>query len=133
MTTYRTGRHNERTIYVQAGPEPERTDVQVGTMDTPELGRLVVHALNTMNALVRGPAEVPPTIKPDHLKMTREALCAAQSALAERARSGLDVDRVPSWSRLIGAIIDQIDISRPLGPDGKHGDRHTPTCGCEYR
>jgi hypothetical protein len=60
VTTYRTGRHNERTIYIQGGPEPERTDVQVGTMDTPELGRLVALALNTMNAMVRGRAEVPP-------------------------------------------------------------------------
>lgn len=59
MTTYRTGRHNERTIYIQGGLRPERTDVQVGTMDTPELGRLVVYALNTMNCLVGGRAEVP--------------------------------------------------------------------------
>ena len=28
-------------------------------------------------------------------------------------------------------VIDLIDQIRPLGPDGKHGDRHTPYCGCE--
>jgi hypothetical protein len=24
-----------------------------------------------------------------------------------------------------------LDLHRPLGPDGKHGNRHTPTCGCD--
>jgi hypothetical protein len=43
---YRTGRKNHRTIYAQAGADPADTDEQVGTMDTPELGRLVVAALN---------------------------------------------------------------------------------------
>lgn len=47
MTRYRTGRHNRRTIYVQVGDEPDRNvDYQVGTMDTPELGDLVVALLN---------------------------------------------------------------------------------------
>jgi hypothetical protein len=72
-----------------------------------------------------------PTIQPGDLKMTREALCAAQSALAERARQGLDTGRVPAWSSRLQSLIDQIDIARPLGPDGKHGERHTPFCGCE--
>jgi hypothetical protein len=47
MTRYRTGRRNHRTIYLQTGPEPDYdNDVQVGTMDTPELGEAVVEALN---------------------------------------------------------------------------------------
>jgi hypothetical protein len=29
--------------------------------------------------------------------------------------------------RLIGVL----DLHRPLGGDGKHGELHTPTCGCE--
>lgn len=32
---------------------------------------------------------------------------------------------------LEAAMIRDIDEQRPLGPDGKHGNRHTPTCGCE--
>jgi hypothetical protein len=49
MIVYRTGRHNARTIYLQAGPEPDRAaDMQVGTMDTPELGARVVEALNRL-------------------------------------------------------------------------------------
>lgn len=37
---------------------------------------------------------------------------------------------------VLGAIIrlvHKIDRHRPLGPDGKHGNRHTETCGCEDR
>ena len=64
-------------------------------------------------------------------KSMREALCVAQSALAERARSGMDVDRVPTWIKQVGLIIDQIDQHRPLRCDGKHADLHTDTCGCE--
>jgi predicted unusual protein kinase regulating ubiquinone biosynthesis (AarF/ABC1/UbiB family) len=29
------------------------------------------------------------------------------------------------------SIPDACDAHRPLGPDGKHGDRHTKTCGCD--
>jgi hypothetical protein len=27
--------------------------------------------------------------------------------------------------------VDQLDVLRPLGPDGTHGDLHTPHCGCD--
>jgi hypothetical protein len=64
-------------------------------------------------------------------KGVREALCAAQSGLTERARSGMDVDRVPYWIDHLQAFISQIDDHRPLGTDGKHGECHTPTCGCD--
>ena len=30
----------------------------------------------------------------------------------------------------IGMLIDILALHRPTGPDGKHGNRHTPTCGC---
>jgi hypothetical protein len=64
-------------------------------------------------------------------KMVREALCAAQSALAERARGGMDVDQVPHWIGHLGALINQIDEHRPVGSNGKHGEKHTSTCGCD--
>jgi hypothetical protein len=69
-------------------------------------------------------------IEPADLKMTREALCAAQSALY-RVANGMDVDRLPHWVERINSLIRGIDERRPLGPDGKHDDRHTPHCGCE--
>lgn len=32
----------------------------------------------------------------------------------------------------IGRLIGLLDVHRPLGSNGKHGERrHTPTCGCE--
>lgn len=67
------------------------------------------------------------------LKATREALCAAQTTLGERARQGVDVDCVPHWIDRLQALCDQIDVHRPLGSDGSHGNRHTDTCGCEDR
>lgn len=74
-------------------------------------------------------------LQEDSLKMLRETLASAQSALlaqlpvpmseaARGVRITLDVER-------IGRLIAEIDRQRPLGPDGKHGDLHTPTCGCE--
>lgn len=58
---------------------------------------------------------------PDGPKMLRETLCLAQHALADE----------PHHARRLGRLIDACDELRPLGPDGKHGDRHTEHCGCE--
>ena len=58
----------------------------------------------------------------DTLKMVRETLCAVQNGAA-------GVDRMKHSER-VGCIIAEIDRQRPLGSNGKHGDRHTPTCGC---
>lgn len=66
----------------------------------------------------------------DSLKMLRETLCLAQHALLLRGER-LDGDRTPAHVARLSRLIDDIDRQRPLGPDGKHGDRHTPTCGCE--
>lgn len=65
------------------------------------------------------------------LKATREALCLAQSALIERKRQGWDIGTVPHHVLRLGLLIAEIDKHRPLGPDGKHGNLHTATCGCE--
>lgn len=52
-----------------------------------------------------------------------QALADDLYAMAEEAREDAQ------WR--IAALINQIDLHRPLGPDGTHGDRHTATCGCE--
>ncbi len=57
---------------------------------------------------------------PDSLKVIRETLCRAQTALSLSER---DVSRLQR-------LINDIDRQRPLGPDGKHNNRHTATCGC---
>lgn len=52
-------------------------------------------------------------------KGLREHLCQQQTfAPDERTR----------WT--IHILIDLLDTHRPIGPDGKHDERHTGTCGC---
>ena len=59
--------------------------------------------------------------------MVREAICVAQTWLG-----GVhDTGQAERASRTLGRLIEDIDRQRPLGPDGKHDDRHTATCGCE--
>ena len=62
----------------------------------------------------------------DDPKMLRETLCVAQTALGAvyGKRASGHIERL---QRLIAAC----DAHRPIGPDGKHGERHTVTCGCE--
>lgn len=63
---------------------------------------------------------------PDSLKMIRETLCVTQARIGYAAdpRNREHIDRLQR-------LIDSIDQQRPLGPDGKHGDLHTPNCQCE--
>lgn len=65
------------------------------------------------------------------LKSTREALCLAQSALLNFWPA--EGDRPKDRADTLQGLIDDIDRQRPLGSDGKHGNRHTATCGCEDR
>lgn len=61
----------------------------------------------------------------DDLKTLRETLCVAQQVIGQV--------QTPRWTLhtvVLQNLIDDIDEQRPLGADGKHGDRHTPTCGC---
>lgn len=64
---------------------------------------------------------------PDSPKMIRETLCVAQSAIAVFLAGPRNQEHIQRLQRLI----DECDRHRPLGPDGRHGDRHTPTCGCD--
>lgn len=56
------------------------------------------------------------------MKALREALCREQSRAAEWP---------PGIASAVDVLINMIDRHRPVGSDGKHGDLHTPTCGCE--
>ena len=79
------------------------------------------------------------------LKSLRETLCIAQTALsvayAEKSlpEDFTDAQKVEAFARhlrhvaKLQKLIDEIDVHRPLGSDGKHGRLHTPTCGCEDR
>lgn len=57
------------------------------------------------------------------LKILREHLCRFQSNPVE--------DRPADISAKVAHLINEIDVHRPLDAGGKHGDLHTPTCGCE--
>ena len=61
-------------------------------------------------------------------KMLRETLCIAQTRIIN---SGLDDHRRERDVARLQALIAECDRHRPLGPDGKHGNLHTATCGCE--
>jgi hypothetical protein len=63
----------------------------------------------------------------DSPKMVRETLCVAQATIGN---SSLHSHTIRQHLNRLQRLIDDCDRQRPLGPDGKHGDRHTPTCGC---
>ena len=66
----------------------------------------------------------------DSIKMLREAFCQSQAAIIHLTQSHEYVG-LHRHVKVLGRLIDECDRQRPLGPDGKHDDRHTPTCGCE--
>jgi hypothetical protein len=67
-------------------------------------------------------------VRDENLKMLRETLCIAQARIVHLTPGGAKIDH---HVELLGDLIREIDIHRPLGSDGKHGSLHTPTCGCE--
>lgn len=62
----------------------------------------------------------------DNIKGLREILC-----LAQHVGNQTDGINHSLYNRRIQEIIDELDKHRPLGPDCKHGDLHTSTCGCK--
>lgn len=62
----------------------------------------------------------------DSPKSLRETLCVAQACLGWAKLTDVTTHR----DRL-SRLIDECDRHRPLGSDGKHGNLHTNTCGCE--
>lgn len=63
---------------------------------------------------------------PDSPKMLRETLCKVFNNTDLFGRDWTEHD-----TARIQRLIHECDRHRPLGTDGKHGDLHTPTCGCE--
>jgi hypothetical protein len=61
-------------------------------------------------------------------KDLRETLCVAQTAIGALE---LDANTIAKHLNILQALIDECDWHRPLGPDGKHGENHTSSCGCE--
>jgi hypothetical protein len=69
---------------------------------------------------------------PDSPKMLRETLCVAQSGIAALMRDGQKSAGGSMQSHMdrLSRLIEECDRHRPLGRGGKHGNLHTPTCGC---
>jgi hypothetical protein len=65
-------------------------------------------------------------IVPDSPKMLRETLGVAQALISNSndSRKREHLDRLQR-------LIDECERHRPLGVGGKHGNLHTPTCGCD--
>lgn len=67
-------------------------------------------------------------IDDEKLQLLRETLCIAQKAMLEGSSGGMNVG---GKLHRIDELIREIDRNRPVGPDGRHGNRmHTETCGC---
>ena len=103
-----------------------RATAQRGAADSAEADvAWVERQLTELDAALAGP---PPSLPiPDGPKMLRETLCAAQSAIAASPYA----DRQSEHLARLGMLIDALDVLRPLDSDGKHGDLHTSSCGCE--
>lgn len=64
-------------------------------------------------------------------KMLRETLCLAQGLVSRSVAADAGADNRKHHVRRLESLIRECDRHRPLGPNGKHGDRHTPSCGCD--
>lgn len=62
------------------------------------------------------------------IKMIGEALCYAETALLNFYPV---TDQRTRYAAIIADLLADAHRQRPVGSNGKHGDLHTPTCGCE--
>lgn len=124
-----------RCVQCETGLTAERVDQAIGVLHTAAhlvmvSGMTAADAIRQAAQVIEAldqPAPVDALPLPDGPKMLRETLCVAQSTiLAGR----FDVGRQPEHVARLQVLIDALDVMRPLGPDGKHSDRHTPSCGC---
>lgn len=68
-----------------------------------------------------------PLYAPNGLKTLHEDLCRAQTAVGQFYTD----DRTWGTVKRLQSLIDQIEVYRPLGSNGKHGNLHTSYCGCD--
>lgn len=64
----------------------------------------------------------------DTIKMVCETLCYAQWATNQ---VGYYNSRRQEHSDRLQRLINECERQRPLASNGKHGNLHTDTCGCE--
>lgn len=66
-------------------------------------------------------------IDPGNPKAAREKFSTLQSLVNRQGGGNLE----PIMNTFLQNLIDQLEQHRPTGSDGKHGNLHTTTCGCE--
>lgn len=64
-------------------------------------------------------------VAPYGVKMLRETLTTVEKLLQRHE------PMAANHLMTVAFLIRQCDAHRPLGSDGKHGDQHTATCGCD--
>ena len=62
---------------------------------------------------------------PHDPKMVHEAMCMAEWLILYYRPDALH------YAKIISDLIKECERKRPLGSNGKHGNLHTPECGCE--
>lgn len=62
------------------------------------------------------------------VKMVGEALAVAETAVANFYPADEYRDRC---ARILADLLSDVARQRPTGSNGKHGELHTPTCGCD--
>ncbi len=69
----------------------------------------------------------------DSPKMLLETICVAQAGIAELMRKGQTSAGGSMRSHMdrLQRLADECNRHRPTGRGGKHGNLHTPTCGCQ--
>jgi len=73
--------------------------------------------------------EAPLIIQARDVKMMKESLCAAAAAVAHSPTTAGASNQ--THVKMLQILINECERHRPIGNDGKHGSRHTATCGCE--
>lgn len=64
----------------------------------------------------------------DSIKMLQETFCLASAVIGN---SPLPEEEKMRHIGRLQRLINDCQRQRPTGFDGKHGNRHTDTCGCE--
>lgn len=132
----------QKTMLLGVEPEGyvEDEDDAAALYDLGPSGEIIARGCPTCSGTVRrtvgmvcpacgknyGPPVAPLSVPAVDVKLLRETLAVAQTAI-----SGFAYTRINEHVDRIQGLIDQLDGHRPLGPDGKHGDLHTATCGCD--
>ncbi|WP_280499377.1 hypothetical protein [Nocardia cyriacigeorgica] len=64
------------------------------------------------------------------IKTVGEALSYAECAVLNFYP---DNSQRAHYAKVLAELLADVARQRPTGSNGKHGDLHTPTCGCEDR